>query len=164
MKSKIIGLIIGIVVLGGLMITSFLNSTQQTEQSLTTTNATGTKSTSTTTITTPTTSTNQTGQQTTPKPPVPTPSTNNSGIPTPPPITSYTSVEVAAHTDKTSCWSIVNGNVYDLTNWISKHPGGQREILAMCGKDATSAFEGQHGGDSKPERILASFFIGALIN
>lgn len=154
MKSKIIGLIIGVVVLGGLMITSFLNSIQQTEQTLTTTNATGTKSTSTATTTTPTTSINQTSQQTTPKPPVS----------TPPPITAYTSVEVAAHADKTSCWSIVNGNVYDLTNWIGKHPGGQREIIAMCGKDATSAFEGQHGGDSKPERILASFFIGALIN
>lgn len=135
MKSKIIGLIIGIVVLGGLMISSFLNSTQQIEQPLTKPSATTTKSTTTTTA----------------------------GIPTPPPITGYTSVQVAAHADKTSCWSIVNGNVYDLTNWISKHPGGQGEILAMCGKDATSAFEGEHGGDSKPEKILASFFIGALI-
>lgn len=170
MKSKIIGLIIGIVVLGGLMITSFLDSTQQIQQPLTIPSGTTTKSITATATVTPPTSTTQTVQQTPPRPPVsapssnPAPNTNNLGIPTPPPIASYTSVEVAAHADKTSCWSIVNDSVYDLTNWISKHPGGQGEILAMCGKDATAAFEGQHGGDSKPERILGSYFIGVLIN
>lgn len=73
-----------------------------------------------------------------------------------------TMADVSAHNTSTSCYSAVNGIVYDLTNWISRHPGGQREILAICGKDGSSAFNGQHGGDTKPERILAGFEIGTL--
>lgn len=74
----------------------------------------------------------------------------------------YTSSEVALHASASSCWSIVNGSVYDLTSYISRHPGGEKNILRICGKDGTSAFEGEHGGDSKPENILAGYKIGAL--
>lgn len=126
MKSKIIGLIIGVFVLGGLMIASFFNSTQRVEQPANTTTV-ATTSTSTT------------------------------------PTSSYTQAQVAVHGDSTSCWSIVNNNVYDLTDWINKHPGGDQAILGMCGKDATDAFERQHGGNTRPEQILATFFIGVLI-
>lgn len=73
-----------------------------------------------------------------------------------------TMTDVRAHDDASSCWSVVNGLVYDLTAYIPKHPGGKSEILAICGTDGTSAFEGQHGGESKPERILATYYIGDL--
>jgi len=53
--------------------------------------------------------------------------------------------------------------VYDLTKWIARHPGGQREILAICGRDGSSAFNGQHGGDARPEQLLAGFEIGTLV-
>ncbi|WP_368859721.1 cytochrome b5 domain-containing protein [Enterococcus faecalis] len=49
-----------------------------------------------------------------------------------------------------------------MTNWIYKHPGGPGKILGLCGKDGTSAFEGQHGGQARPEAELASFKIGTL--
>jgi hypothetical protein len=35
-------------------------------------------------------------------------------------------------------------------------------IIAMCGKDSTKAFEAKHGGEMKPEKTLASFFMGDL--
>jgi cytochrome b involved in lipid metabolism len=54
----------------------------------------------------------------------------------------------------------VNTNVYNLTSWINSHPGGSRAILGMCGKDATTAFLNQHGGQKRPEQELATFFIG----
>lgn len=83
--------------------------------------------------------------------------------PAPAPTTSsYTSAEVAMHNSDASCWSIVNESVYDLTSYISKHPGGEREILRICGKDGSSSFEGQHGGESRPERTLANYWIGDL--
>jgi len=75
----------------------------------------------------------------------------------------YTMAEVSAHADATSCWTVINGSVYDLTAWITKHPGGKKAILGLCGKDGTQAFMGQHGGQEDPERELASFRIGALI-
>ncbi|MFZ1912059.1 MAG: cytochrome b5-like heme/steroid binding domain-containing protein [Propionicimonas sp.] len=90
----------------------------------------------------------------TPTKPSPTPSTSAPS--------SYTLAQVAKHASATSCWSVVNGNVYDLTRWINRHPGGASRILGMCGKDATSAFEAQHGGQGRPERELKSFRIGSL--
>lgn len=75
---------------------------------------------------------------------------------------SYSLAEVAKHADATSCWSAVNGNVYDLTKWINQHPGGPRRILGMCGKDASSAFNGQHSGQARPAKELVGFQIGTL--
>ncbi len=70
--------------------------------------------------------------------------------------------EVAKHNSANSCYTIVNGNVYDVTNWISKHPGGKGAIKAMCGIDASDMFNNQHGGQGGPERILASYKLGTL--
>lgn len=74
----------------------------------------------------------------------------------------YTAVQVALHASAADCWTIVNGNVYNLTSWISRHPGGERAILQMCGTDASSDFNEQHGGQGGPERILAGYKVGAL--
>ena len=73
-----------------------------------------------------------------------------------------TADEVAKHVTSDSCWSIVFGNVYDLTKWIPKHPGGATVIRALCGKDGTSAFEGQHANQGKPARELSAYYIGKL--
>jgi Cytochrome b5-like Heme/Steroid binding domain len=80
------------------------------------------------------------------------------------PPTGITMIEVAQHTDTESCWSVINGGVYDLTSYIPRHPGGKSEILAICGKDGSRLFEGQHSGDSKPEKILAGFYLNVLVD
>lgn len=74
----------------------------------------------------------------------------------------FTLAEVTAKNSKAACWSIVNGSVYDLTNWIGKHPGGQKAITQICGKDGSGEFNGQHGGQKQPESVLASYKIGTL--
>lgn len=74
----------------------------------------------------------------------------------------YTMAQVATHNSATSCWSAINGKVYDLTNWINQHPGGPDHILSICGKDGSSAFNAQHGNDSRPQQILQTFYIGDL--
>jgi cytochrome b involved in lipid metabolism len=74
----------------------------------------------------------------------------------------YTMEEVAKHNSKESCWTVIRGEVYDLTNWIDKHPGGADKILKICGKDGTNLFVKQHGGKEKPEKILENFEIGTL--
>lgn len=73
-----------------------------------------------------------------------------------------TMAAVAEHKDGTSCWSIINGNVYDLTSWIPQHPGGPDKILKLCGKDGSEKFNNQHGGSATQEQTLAGFKIGAL--
>lgn len=99
--------------------------------------------------------------------PAPTPANNPAPAPTTPtnPVTvtpGYTAAEVALHSSASSCWSIVDGQVYDLTSYISRHPGGSSRILRICGKDGSSEFDDQHGGSSRPEQILAGYKIGPL--
>jgi cytochrome b involved in lipid metabolism len=71
---------------------------------------------------------------------------------------------VATHNLRSSCWSAINGSVYDLTSWIPNHPGGERAILSLCGTDGSDAYNGQHGGSSRTATILGGFKLGALIN
>lgn len=81
-----------------------------------------------------------------------------------PALKSFTLADVALHGDATSCFTAIDGNVYDLTAWISKHPGGQKAILGICGKDGSGAFNRKHGGAEKQALILASFKLGVLVN
>ena len=74
----------------------------------------------------------------------------------------YGMAEVATHNSASSCWSAVNGSVYDLTSWISEHPGGSKAILGICGKDGSAAFNDQHEGERRPANELAGFKIGLL--
>ena len=77
-------------------------------------------------------------------------------------VTSYSLADVATHKDGTSCWTTINGGVYDVTSWINQHPGGQEAILSLCGKDGSSTFTDQHGGQMRQEQELAGFKIGVL--
>ena len=97
------------------------------------------------------------------KPVVTKPTTTITTTTTPATVKTFTITQVATHNSEADCYSAINGNVYDLTAFITKHPGGDRNILRICGIDGSAAFDGQHGGDSKPERILAGFEIGTLV-
>jgi cytochrome b involved in lipid metabolism len=78
-------------------------------------------------------------------------------------VVSFNSEQVATHGNAKSCWATINGSIYDLTKWISQHPGGEGRILSICGKDGSLAFNGQHGGDPRALSVLATFKIGTLI-
>lgn len=106
----------------------------------------------------------------TPTPAVPAPAktgTNSKTVPAPTPAPApaapgISMTEIAKHNSRSSCWSAVSGSVYDLTSWIPNHPGGEGVILSMCGKDGTVLYNGEHGGRSKPARILGGFKLGEL--
>ena len=76
----------------------------------------------------------------------------------------YTSSDLSAHNTSLDCWSTISSKVYDLTSYVYKHPGGPEQILAICGKDGTSLFSGQHGGNMKIEKMLSNFYKGDLVN
>lgn len=75
----------------------------------------------------------------------------------------YTMAKVKENNSAASCWSVVNGNVYNLTNWINSHPGGPSAIRGLCGVDGSSSFNGRHGGQSNPAENLASYLLGPLV-
>ena len=78
--------------------------------------------------------------------------------------TTFTAAEVAKHASATDCWSVIKGEVYDLTTYVTSHPGGASLIKAICGKDGSSSFAGQHGSASKPNNVLAGFLLGPLVS
>ena len=80
----------------------------------------------------------------------------------PSPTESYTMEQVAQHGNADSCWTVIDGGVYDVTRWIGQHPGGEDRIKNLCGKDGTQDFTGQHDGDVAPTERLSSFRIGTL--
>lgn len=49
----------------------------------------------------------------------------------------YTREEVFQHRKKDDCWIILHGEVYNVTPWLGKHPGGARLLLHYGGEDAT---------------------------
>jgi cytochrome b involved in lipid metabolism len=69
---------------------------------------------------------------------------------------------VATRNTPESCWTIVGGNVYDLSAWIAQHPGGSQNIVGMCGRDASNDFERKHGGESSPAAFLSTYLLGSL--
>lgn len=73
-----------------------------------------------------------------------------------------TSDEVKKHNSASDCWSIIDGVVYDLTNWVGSHPGGSSRITAICGKDGTSNFLGQHNNSNSAKSRLKGFELGKL--
>ncbi len=77
-------------------------------------------------------------------------------------LATYTAADVAMHASESSCYTIIRGNVYDVSAFVDKHPGGDKNILKTCGIDATSLFEKQHGGQPDPEEALKGFQIGTL--
>ncbi|KAJ3789634.1 FMN-dependent dehydrogenase-domain-containing protein [Lentinula aff. detonsa] len=70
--------------------------------------------------------------------------------------------EVSKHGDATSCWLIIKNEVYDVTEFLSKHPGGPSIILKYAGCDATSAYEPIHPPDAIQQYLSPSQHLGAL--
>jgi cytochrome b involved in lipid metabolism len=53
--------------------------------------------------------------------------------------------EVQKHKTSGDCWLIIENNVYDVSLYLSLHPGGADRIIPYCGQDATTAFLTQGG-------------------
>ena len=52
-------------------------------------------------------------------------------------LNTFTWDEVKKKTGKDEKWIVINGQVYDITRWMKKHPGGARILSHFGGQDAT---------------------------
>jgi len=75
-----------------------------------------------------------------------------------PGVQSFTLKEVADHNYADDAWIIIHDKVYNITNWIPRHPGGN-VILARAGKDGTDIFE-RLGHTDYAQDQLRSMYIG----
>ena len=70
-------------------------------------------------------------------------------------------LQVAQHKSKGDCWIIVNDGVYDMSEFMSVHPGGAGLIMSVAGKDASEYFNELH----KPailDEVGAEYLIGQI--
>mmetsp|Transcript_89898 Transcript_89898/g.159955 ORF Transcript_89898/g.159955 Transcript_89898/m.159955 type:complete len:559 (-) Transcript_89898:102-1778(-) len=79
------------------------------------------------------------------------------------PLKKYKVEEVAKHNTRESIWIIVDCRVYDLTNYIDKHPGGPLMIENMAGKDCTDVFANYHSARVY-KHMLPPFLIGEAVD
>lgn len=70
---------------------------------------------------------------------------------------------VSQHNKKDDLWVVLNGQVYDLTDFLPNHPGGQRIILKYAGKDATKIFVPIHPPDTIEKFLPPEKHLGPLI-
>lgn len=70
--------------------------------------------------------------------------------------------EVGKHNQKSDCWVIVHGKVYDVTSFLDQHPGGSAIILKYAGKDATKAFDPIHPSDTLTKYLPQEFHLGPV--
>ncbi|KAJ5668926.1 mitochondrial cytochrome b2 [Penicillium macrosclerotiorum] len=72
----------------------------------------------------------------------------------------FDATEVAKHNNSKSCWVILYGKIYDVTNFLAEHPGGANVILKLAGKDATEEFDPVHPAGTLEENLKPEAFIG----
>ena len=83
--------------------------------------------------------------------------------PTCPPSRQYTWQQVAQHNTVDSCWVYSHSTVYDITEWLDRHPGGRDILLLSAGRDITDLMTSYHPFTDKPAAILAKYAIGEVV-
>jgi len=74
----------------------------------------------------------------------------------------YTWSEISKHNKPKDAWLVLEDKVYDISNWMFKHPGGKDVIASYAGQDATDPFNAFHPELQLSKKYLPAFYIGDL--
>ncbi|KAF8071795.1 cytochrome b5 [Lyophyllum atratum] len=66
------------------------------------------------------------------------------------------------HNKRDDAWSAFYGKVYNITPYLAFHPGGERELMRVAGRDGTNLFASTHAWVSA-EFMLDACLVGFLI-
>eukprot|EP00249_Psilotum_nudum_P007383 c20518_g1_i1 orf=110-1546(+) len=69
-------------------------------------------------------------------------------------------LQLSSHTSANDLWISVHGKVYDVTPWLSSHPGGDIPLLSLAGQDVTDVFLSFH--PSYAFDFLPRFLVATL--
>ncbi|KAI9297254.1 putative acyl-CoA dehydrogenase [Neoconidiobolus thromboides FSU 785] len=78
-----------------------------------------------------------------------------------PTIKSISLSEIQKHNKEEDCWIIIDNKVFDVTKFLSLHPGGKIILLKVAGTDATSQFNAFHS-KKVLEKYISELCIGQL--
>ncbi|KAL2136178.1 hypothetical protein VTI74DRAFT_5231 [Chaetomium olivicolor] len=74
----------------------------------------------------------------------------------------FSAEEVAQHASPESCWVVLHGNVYDVTEFLPEHPGGSKIILQLAGRDATAEYDPIHPPGILEENLKPEAKLGVV--
>ncbi|KAJ7364197.1 cytochrome b5 [Mycena albidolilacea] len=67
------------------------------------------------------------------------------------------------HRSKDDAWTAINGKVYNMTAYLPFHPGGERELMRVAGRDGTYLFASTHAWVNA-DYMLDTCLVGFLIS
>ncbi|KAF2124867.1 Inositolphosphorylceramide-B hydroxylase [Dothidotthia symphoricarpi CBS 119687] len=72
--------------------------------------------------------------------------------------------EVQAHNNEKSCYVTIGTKVYDVTDFLSDHPGGEEYILEYGGKDVTEILKDEisHTHSDSAYEMLDEYLVGFM--
>lgn len=82
--------------------------------------------------------------------------------PAPPPA-SFSPVEVQRRLAAGACWVRCGARLYDLTDFVRHHPGGEQLLRARAGQDVSADLDGPpHRHSANARRWLEQYYVGEL--
>lgn len=75
-------------------------------------------------------------------------------------LPSISKLELQSHTSPHDLWISIHGKVYDVSSWLSSHPGGDTILLSLAGQDVTDAFMAFH--PPQAALLLPNFLVATL--
>ncbi|KXN84768.1 Cytochrome b5 reductase 4 [Leucoagaricus sp. SymC.cos] len=81
------------------------------------------------------------------------------GVPT---LSRITPSILKQHNNREDAWTAINGKVYNITPYIEFHPGGEKELMRVAGRDGTKLFALTHAWVSA-DMMLDACLVGFLI-
>ena len=85
---------------------------------------------------------------------------------TAPPTEGITLETVAEHDTPDDCWMAIDGEVYDFTDYLDKHPAPPAVMNTWCGKEASEAYHTKgYGRDhsAAADAMLPQYRVGPLV-
>ncbi|XP_057423560.1 delta(8)-fatty-acid desaturase 1-like [Lotus japonicus] len=69
--------------------------------------------------------------------------------------------ELKQHNKRGDAWISIDGKIYDVSDWLNHHPGGELPLLNLAGQDVTDAFLALHPVSAR--RNLPALFTGVYL-
>lgn len=75
----------------------------------------------------------------------------------------YTLEDVLQHQKPNDCWIVRNGNVYNVSTFLSDHPGGDDLILELAGGDVGDIMQnGDHSHSDAAFDMMTEYLVGRV--
>lgn len=76
----------------------------------------------------------------------------------------YAAADVAKHSSRKDCWVTRNGKVYNVTEFVADHPGGDDLILKYAGRDVGEIMKdgNEHNHSQSAYEMLGEYLVGKI--